>query len=219
MKGQCWAFSGIDGAGKTTQIELFLQDLQKRRIPAKRIWARVGYTPMLDWIRKCVRSSSPKLLPSPGKSVERDRRFQSDTLRKIWLTVAMLDFFLYLGVWVRVLHFLGFSLVFDRSVEDSTLDLELNFPIDKPSTWKLWRLVTFFCLKPEKHFLFLISVEESLKRSKQKNEPFPDDQETLEKRLSAYENFLKIGKMIEVDGLNSIEIVQSQIRSQAGFSS
>ena len=46
--------------------------------------------------------------------------------------------------------------------------------------------------KPDFHFVLLISESESQKRSKLKNEPFPDSPETLKWRISKYEEYIKM---------------------------
>jgi thymidylate kinase len=211
MKGALWAFSGLDGAGKTTQITLLTTALAQRKIRVRRVWARVGYTPTLDWLRAIIRRARPNLLPPPGPSVARDKQMNSTRLRRIWLVVSMLDLLFYLGVWVRLLRMLGYQVVADRWVEDSELDLRLNFSYDAPETWWLWRFVKFLLPKPTVHFLFLIPVEESMRRSREKEEPFPDDAVILKRRLDNYSEHLVKQNIVKMDGLQTRDALHARI--------
>jgi hypothetical protein len=55
--------------------------------------------------------------------------------------------------------------------------------------------------------LFLLPVDESIRRSKLKNEPFPDSKEVLESRLSVYKtsDLFKGKNWIIINGVDSIE--------------
>ena len=211
MRGGLWAFSGLDGAGKTTQIELLSTALAQRKKRVRRVWIRVGYTPTLDWLRALIRRMRPNLLPPPGPSSARDKQMNSARLRRIWLVVAMLDLLVYLGVWVRLLRMLGFQVVADRWIEDSELDLRLNFSHDAPETWCLWRFVKFLLPKPTVHFLFLIPVEESIRRSREKKEPFPDGEVTLKRRLAYYSEHLVETHVIKMDGVQTRDVLHARV--------
>ncbi|MDF1795441.1 MAG: hypothetical protein P1U63_02775 [Coxiellaceae bacterium] len=211
MKKKHWAFSGLDGAGKTTQIELFLKCFNSMKKPVRRIWLRIGYTPLLDWLRARVRQFRPAMLPPPGQSAERKEKFKSTRLRKVWLVLAMFDLFFYLAVYVRILKLLGYNIVSDRWLDDSNLDLDINFPCECPSNWLLWRVIKRLCPKPAKHFVFIIPVEESMRRSKQKKEPFPDSEAVLIRRLEDYEKMAKDKNKIKIDGTESLDAIQKKI--------
>ena len=57
----------------------------------------------------------------------------------------------------------------------------------------LWKFLIFTIPKPIYSFLLYVPVEISIKRSKEKLEPFPDSEETLHYRFNAYldKNFLQ----------------------------
>jgi thymidylate kinase len=124
----------------------------------------------------------------------------------------MLDLLFYLGVWVRLLRALCYNVVADRWLDDSELDLQLNFPKDNPETWLLWRVVKFLVPKPNVHFLFLVPVEESLRRSREKKEPFPDSEATLHQRLAAYTRHVAQKHVKKMDGLATREALQTEVQ-------
>ena len=198
--GRLWVFSGLDGAGKSTQIDVLLAELNARRARVRRVWARGGYTPLFDLLKAVARRLNPRSLPAPGRSAERTKKFSSPKVRRIWLAVAMLDLFLYYGIWVRALRWAGFTVVADRWVEDTALDFLLNFPEEDTDGWLLWRALRRVLPTPDVHFVFVIPVAESLRRSVLKNEPFPDDQEVLTRRLNYYEDLVRTRSLRRMDG-------------------
>ena len=53
------SFSGVDGAGKSTQISLIANLLSNNNIPFTYLWARGGYTPGFETLKRFVLLSSP----------------------------------------------------------------------------------------------------------------------------------------------------------------
>ena len=74
------------------------------------------------------------------------------------------------------------------------------------------KFLNIIALKPKKHFVLTISIEESIKRSKLKNEPFPDSIDVLKKRLNQYIKFISNNSsIVHVDGSKSIDSVNKII--------
>lgn len=208
------SFSGLDGAGKSTQIELLIEYFNKKGKKTKYIWARGGYTPMFNWIKKIIRKVSPASIPKPGKSVKRTQVFKSPMVRKIWLTIAIIDLAILYGVYIRWLNYLDYVVVCDRYVRDTEIDFNLNFPTESVKEWWIWKLMNKFIAKPKQNYLLIIPVEESLRRSKLKDEPFPDTPEVLTQRRKTY---LALQKEYNtwhfIDAIRSIESIHKEIIS------
>lgn len=209
MKGKLWSFSGLDGAGKTTQIEMLMDRVTREGQSVRRVWARGGYTPLFEFAKRLLRRTSSSALPAAGRSKERSQRFRRPTVRKLWLLIAILDLTLYWGIWVRWLQLNGRIVVADRWIMDTELDFELNFPEENVARWISWRFVKLLMPRPTEHFIFVIPVKESQRRSAQKNEPFPDSTEVLKMRFDYYKNAVEEGKGIEIDGMLSREEVHA----------
>ncbi len=214
MKSKHIVFSGTDGAGKSTQIDLLVQYLQNDGQEAINIWSRGGYTPFFNFIKKIIRKVLGKKLPAPGKSKKRETIIKKPLTSKIWLTLAICDLIFLYGVYVRYLVFCGKTVICDRYIEDTKLDFTKNFSNNFNPNGVLWKLLEFLSSRPDFSFLLLVPPKESQRRSKLKNEPFPDDLETLNFRYNCYRDkdwFSSVYK--KFDGLRPIDDIHQDMVS------
>jgi thymidylate kinase len=208
------AFSGLDGAGKSTQIELLKEHYSNSNKQVEIFWSRGGYTPCMEWFKSLLRKVKFSEIPKErGQSKQRDQAFSSNRVRWIWLTLAILDLMWYYGVVLRWKSL--FKIVIcDRYLLDTQIDFDLNFPDDKVSERILWKALTLISVKPAYHFILTIPVEESQRRSLLKDEPFPDSANVLEHRLSQYLEYIKMNKYSHhIDCMKPMELVADQIKS------
>lgn len=195
------SFNGTDGAGKSTQIKLLSEFLDSRGQRYKIIWARGGYTPIFSYLKKLFKIVLKKKIPRSGPSKSRSNIFKKKYVTEIWLKVAIVDLFLFYGVYARLLHLFGFVVICDRYIEDTEIDFRRNFPNKfNPSSF-LWRFMELMTPTAEYSFLLHVPIEITMIRSKQKNEPFPDSSETLQFRLDQYlnEEYFPSSKYIKID--------------------
>ena len=121
-------FSGLDGSGKSTQIDCLRMRLLSRGYHVKLVWARGGYTPGFEFIKKLLRSLiGKKLLPS-GQSKERTKKLERTIIQKLWLTIAIFDLMLLWGLYVRLCSTRKTIIICDRYLGDTLLDFRRNFP-------------------------------------------------------------------------------------------
>jgi len=182
-----YALSGLDGAGKSTQIGLLTDRLRDAGRPPYYLWTRGGYTGPFNTAKGLARRLLGKRAVPSGRTEARTQAFARPGVAQIWLVLAMLDLVLVYGLYVRWLRLTGRTVIADRYLWDTWVDFRLNFPGVEFDRWPLWRLLVWVTPKPDHAFLLLIPVEESLRRSKLKNEPFPDSAEVLGQRLAHYE--------------------------------
>jgi thymidylate kinase len=206
-------FSGTDGSGKSTQIEILMSEFIRQGFRVKYVWSRGGYTPLFSALKKILRILTAKRLPNEGNSSSRDELLKNKSVSGVWLTIATLDLLMFYGVYVRIMSWFGMVVVCDRYIEDTLIDFKRNFPDTFDDQSFLWRLLVLFIPRPNQSFLLFVPVDVSLIRSKMKGEPFPDTPETLAFRLKAYldESIFPSDKYHKIDCQKSIEIIQTEI--------
>jgi thymidylate kinase len=211
IQGKLIVFSGLDGAGKSTQIQLLMEELKQRGKTPLYLWTRGGYTPLFSACKTFLRHVLKRKLPLPGRSERREKAFRKVWVRDIWLVLAILDLILVYGVYIRVYKVLGRIVIADRYVWDTWIDFILGFPEAYVDRWVIWKILKKIAPRPELTFLLLIPVKEALIRSRMKNEPFPDSEDILRKRRDIYSNISHKVKYVMPDCLQPIEVVQEAI--------
>lgn len=205
-------FSGLDCSGKSTQIEILKKKFENDNLKVLIFWSRGGYTPGFQKLKDILRMFSGNELPKPGNSPKRDKALSNPIVRRVWLSIAMIDLFYYYVIYLRVKYLFGYNIICDRHLLDTNIDFKLAYPQSNTDKWILWKLIKFFAMKPDFHFVSTIPVKESVIRSKFKFEPFPDSPETLEKRLDLYNVGLKNDeKLFFIDGMRDLNEIKEQI--------
>lgn len=192
-------FSGIDGAGKSTQLTAIAAYLQGRNIPFMMLWTRPGYTNWFNAFKKILRKTSQKNLPPSGNSPQRDRLMQKRVIRKIWLTLALLDLLRVYAFVIRYRLWRGDIVICDRFLPDALIDLRLWFPLDKVEQWWLWQIVSSCTPSPDLTYYLTIPLVESEKRCQLKFEPFPDSAAMRASRYEEYQQLFKNVPAFRVD--------------------
>ena len=77
--------SGVDCAGKTTQLDALEAALTERGHRVKRLWFRPGYSPLLDTLRTGVRKLRPSALPSNKNPEARKQAFAKPGVSRTWV--------------------------------------------------------------------------------------------------------------------------------------
>lgn len=204
-------FSGLDGAGKSTQINLLTDAYAKTGITSIIFWSRGGYSPGM-MLLKSLFIKKKKIEECDDASIINQKKFSNTIIRKTWLFLSILDLIYFYGVYVRLKELFGVKVICDRYIFDTSIDFKLNFPQEKVDKWLIWKFLKIIALKPKKHFVITISIEESTKRSKLKNEPFPDSIDVLKKRLNQYIKFISYNlSAIHIDGSKSIDSINKII--------
>ena len=179
-------FSGLDGAGKSTQINLLVGWFEERGNKVSCLWARGGYTPGFEILKRILRLILGKNLPAPGNSIYRKKKLARQWVAKLWLTIAILDLIFFWGLYLRFQRLKGYVVICDRYLDDTKLDFKQNFPHVKFENMFVWHLMQWLIPKPDMSVLLWVPVKKSVERSLLKNEPFPDSPQVLEWRLSSY---------------------------------
>src|SRR6185295_14678999 len=206
-------FSGLDGAGKSTQIQLLVRRLTELGLESIVLWTRAGYTPGCAAMKSLARRLAGRRLPAAGPSEQRSALLRRPWVRRIWLIVAFLDLVFSL-LRIRLLRHRGRIVMCDRYLDDSLIDFHLNFAFEQ--AW-LERLMAWIAPRPDAAFLLLIPVPESLRRSDVKREPFRDGENVLERRLGEYQRLADRGRYRVIDGTQGVEAIAVSIADAVGL--
>ena len=208
-------FGGIDSSGKSTQIEKVKTHLLAKNIKVKVIWSRGGYTPLFNLFKTGLKMIIPNSIPKPGESEERNQTFNKKYIRILWLNIALVDMILFYDIYFRILKIFGYTVIADRYLWDTYIDFKLKFNNDNFERGVLWKTLIHFSLSPNLSYLLTIPVDESIRRSNLKNEPFSENLNQRKKRISFYQDLIKKGKWNHIiDGMRPIDEVWSNIRQK-----
>ena len=198
-----WTISGTDGSGKSTLLDA----LDRRAVAlghrTKRVWARPGSTPRFLMAKALARRILGSSLPPPGRSAGRDRLLARPGVRGAWLSMAMLDLAFTYAIETRVWTALGMTVLSDRYVADSRVDLALWFDGSNGFVSRAWKWLERCSAKPDVAILLHLPGDVAGSRCEKKWEPFPDDEETRAKRVAEYEKLALSGSFIVLDANRS----------------
>lgn len=205
------AFSGVDYAGKSTQIDMLESRLAAQNAASRVTWFRPGYGPELDALRRLIRGVRPGAIPAPGRSAARERTFRRTGVGEAWVVMACLDTLLQYAVKIRRQVDRGQIAICDRYVRDALIDLELRFPAVMCRAGRLVRSVMMACPEPDFHFLLMLDERTILERHQSKREPFPDSDGIRGRRLEAYRKWAEEGSATVLNAGRSREAIHAEV--------
>ena len=207
-------FSGIDSSGKTTQINNVVDYYSNNGNKIKVIWSRGGYTPLFNSLKYVLRRIMPNSIPKPGESNHRDKTLNKKWVRLIWLEIALFDMIILYCCYFRLLKMFGYTIIADRYLWDTYIDFKLKFEKEDFETFLLWKILLYLSPTPDLSFILTIPVEQSLRRSNLKNEPFSENLIQRKKRFDMYQNLIDENKWdFIIDGMKPIDEVWTDIRT------
>jgi thymidylate kinase len=204
-------FSAIDGAGKTTQIDMLKSELEQRGHKVRIVWSRGGYTPRIQWLKDLARRLAGKRLPSAGHSAKRDAYLAKGWISRLWLVLAILDLAFLYGLQLRWWRAKGECVLCDRFLWDTAIDYRLMFRNVAVENWWLWRFLVWTTPKPDTALALLISFEESIARCLRKYDPFPDPEPLRRQRYDMYRDLFARAEWTRIDATRPIEVIARDI--------
>lgn len=199
------SISGIDYAGKSTQIAILQDQLESLGMSPVVLWYRPGYSPMLNAIRLVVRKLRPSSLPTAAHAVQREAAFARPWVRTLWLGLAIADSFATFAIRVRWLSLKGHTVICDRYVDDAILDLDLRFPTLRVTEWRSIRLLRRAAPRPLVSILLVLQWDEMMRRLSRKTEPFPD---TLHIRALRFRRYQEMATHVDAGALDATRPIE-----------
>lgn len=206
------AISGIDCAGKSTQIALLCRALSARGLRTSTFWLRPGYSTELDLLRRLVRRLRPDSLPHVhGDAPERERILQRPAVAASWVAMAALDMLAQWGMKLRARMVRDDVVICDRYLVDALIDLHLRFPQLGPWQRPLFEGLARLVPTPDVSLMLWLSPPEAALRALHKAEPFADAQELRQRRHAIYQRLALYSPMVVVDAAAPPHLVQQAI--------
>ena len=106
-------FSGIDGCGKSTQIEKLANYFDLNNTKYKILWVRPGSTPAFLFIKSVARMLF-KSLPKGGRSDKREALLKRSKIGKIWFYLSFIELLYIFKIKLYILTLFGYKVIFDR---------------------------------------------------------------------------------------------------------
>lgn len=226
------SFSGVDCAGKSTQIKLLEEYLISRGKSCAVLWYRPGYSKELqkckDWVRAgrtgCRRGldavkkiadlffrrggAAPSICGHAGGAPTPAGEKLPPPL---WLAAAFADTAIQWGVKLRALEKRRDVVICDRYFDDAKLDIAFKYP-QYCFAETLFEPIRRLVARPDVSILLWLPFETSCARAAEKNEPFPDSPKIRALRHRAYEFAADDDAYAVIDATGSIEETHRKIR-------
>lgn len=204
------SFSGIDSAGKTTQIELLMKYFEEHNIKAQKVWSKARATPGVVALKELFRRD--KGFDEEKKAEYRQAVFQNSKKERMLYIASMLDLCWYWGIYYRILNVVNRYVVCDRYLWDTYVEINSDFAgidIDRSILWKIVHAIT---PKPKVSFVFIVPAEVSLTRDHGKNAAGIESIDVKRRKIDSYMRCINKNCWTNVmDGMQSIENLRKQV--------
>lgn len=212
------SFSGIDSAGKSTQIALFQKYCAERNVSSKVKWSKARATPAVEFIKRVIRRD--KKMSHEDKLKNREQIYSNSKKKKLLLFASLFELCFYWGIYFRLLRRRYDVLILDRYLWDSCAEIKTDFQGIDFENWLVWRLLTRVAMKPDIAILLVVPLEASLERDIAKtdttvaNPAVIDSRARKTEKIETYFRLREEGKWTNVlDGLRTIDDIQHEIRT------
>lgn len=202
--------TGIDGVGKTTHVNLILEHLREKGIKCKYKWLRFHHFFSLPLLAFC-RVAGYTRLSNLGNSQKCSYHefYKSRFVSAVYPWILFFDTFLFTTIKVYTPMFFGISVVCDRFVYDTLIDIAVatkDHEIYKKPVGKL-----FLKLIPKNAHFLMLDLDKSTIFSRR---PELKDDLTFDERYALYENLPSRFNINVEDNCGSINQVNCSMISK-----
>lgn len=208
-------FSGIDGSGKTTLAKTVVENGRKIGIDYKYVWANAQpiLIQPLRWIsnRTFLRGQDMFRDYNSYKSTKLTIVRKNLIIRWMYISVLLLDYFIWLMIRVNLPRMFGRNIVLDRYIFDVAINtgLLLERPVRTIYSWT--KIILYFFPKPDLLFWVDVPEEEAFER---KND-IPS-MEYLHERRKIYAELMQRWEPILVDGTQNADDLLAYVWGNLG---
>lgn len=212
------SFSGIDSAGKTTQIDKLTAYFDSHGLTYVKKWSKARGTPGVELVKSLVRKDATKEQSDAERVVARREVYKSKKKQKLLFAASMLDLCWYWGIYYRWLNLIYRYVICDRYLWDTYVELKHDFYSINVEHSFLWKLVKAVAPRPRISFVFIIPAELSLERDLQKGTYGTEDIERKKSKIAVYLKLVEQGKWTNVmDGTQTREKLHQEVLNIIGL--
>lgn len=201
--------TGIDGVGKTTHVNLILEHLRKKGIKCQYKWLRFHHLFSLPLLAFCRVAGYTRVSTLGGsQKCSYHEFYKSRLISTIYPWILFFDTLLFTTIKVYIPMFFGTSIVCDRFVYDTLIDVAVatkDYEIYRKHVGKL-----FLKLIPKNAHFVMLDLDKStifLRRPELKNDL------TFDERYGLYQNFVNLFSIAVVDNNDNAKNVNKLIIS------
>lgn len=187
-RGRVLVFSGLDGSGKSTQLELLEKSLRGENVPTSTLYIRLGFTPVMKAIKSLLhRPGTRKAGDRPASSPGRDTGGSATcgVTYRLYMHISLLE----LIVAALVIHWLvwrGRVVLCDRYFFDSEIIFAEKCPGARMSEWWSWKILRRLELPPDTVFFLDTPLDTIVRRIEQRGDTLFEGRPAFEERLAVY---------------------------------
>lgn len=208
LRGSLIAISGLDGSGKTTQIELLSKYLANRNVKFKHLWFRwvafLSY-PLLALSRLLGYTKWKTVNRSNVRYAERNF-YRNRALVRLWPWLFTLDALIYSFLQIKARRILGYIILCDRFIPDIIVDMMCETRDHHLLKRLIGRLL--LSLIPKNSKLIVIDVAENIAYNRKHDIPSIN---YLKERRKLYLTLAKILGMPVIDGEKEVYKIHNDI--------
>ncbi|MDP8200853.1 MAG: nucleotidyltransferase family protein [Candidatus Tenebribacter burtonii] len=200
-------FSGIDGCGKSSHINTLLENHRTCDIKTNVIWSRAGSLPVINKLLKMARFFKSN---SEKKEIKKQDSRKKKSLPKnpvtiyLWRLLNSWEMILWYFIKIRIPLIFGKSIIADRYIYDSIIDMEIlsnSAKYNRP----IYKLLELLTPKPDVIFNLNVNLDNIISRG------VDESRDELAAKEKHYKKFLSTKDVIEINNNNDFNSVNSNL--------